>query len=274
MTNGKTVEDVRNYWNDRPCNIRHSNKDIGTKEYFDEVEKRKYFVEPHIPGFAEFDKWEGKKVMEVGCGLGTDTISFLRAGARVTAVDLSKESVKMAEKRAHVFGLHDQVDFYVANAEKLDEIVPVKQYDLVYSFGVIHHTPHPEVVVEKIKKYLPKGGTFKIMVYYKFSWKVLWIIMRYGKFQFWKIKELVPKYSEAQVGSPVTYYYSRKEVKKLLEGFEIKDIFVDHIFPFSIPEYKKYEYKKVWYFRFMPKSLFRLLERSFGWHLCVTAIKK
>src|SRR3954467_282070 len=96
---------VQDYWNRRPCNIRHSNMPVGTKEYFDEVEARKYFVEPHIPGFAQFERWRGKRVMEVGCGIGTDTINFARAGAQVTAVDLSSESLAVAQKRAETYGL-------------------------------------------------------------------------------------------------------------------------------------------------------------------------
>ncbi len=270
----KSIEDVRKYWNIRPCNIRHSNKNIGTVEYFDEVEKRKYFVESHIPMFAEFDKWSNKKVLEIGCGIGTDTINFLKKGATVTAVDLSEESLKIAKERARIFNFENKVTFYCVNAEELSSTVPTEKYDLIYSFGVIHHTPNPERVIGELHKYLKPGGTLKIMVYYKFSWKILWIIMRYGKFQFWRIKELVPKYSEAQVGSPVTYYYSKKDAKNLLRGFKIKNIFVDHIFPYSIPEYKEYKYKKVWYFRFMPNLIFRVLEKVFGWHLCITAIKE
>src|SRR5207344_631505 len=71
-----SIQTVQEYWDARPCNIRHSDKPVGSREYFDEVEKRKYFVEPHIPGFAEFARWSGKRVLEVGCGIGTDTISF------------------------------------------------------------------------------------------------------------------------------------------------------------------------------------------------------
>src|SRR6266478_6116636 len=135
---------VRDYWNERPCNIRHSTAPVGTKEYFDQVEARKYFVEYHIPGFAEFERWRGKKVLEIGCGIGTDTINFARHGARVTAVDLTEKSLAVARQRVKVSGFEDAVQFYQADAEQLSDYVPVEKYDLVYSFGVIHHTPHPE----------------------------------------------------------------------------------------------------------------------------------
>lgn len=268
---GKTVEDVRAYWNSRPCNIRHSPRDAGSREYFDEVEARKYHVEPHIPLFAEFGRWQGRKVLEIGCGIGTDTINFARAGARVTAVDLSDESLAMARKRAEVFGLQDRITFYQANAERLSETVPVEQYDLVYSFGVIHHTPRPENVVREIRKYMGPESVFKMMVYNRYSWKVLWILLKYGKGAFWRLDELVARYSEAQTGCPVTYSYSRESVKKLLDGFRVTNTMVDHIFPYAIPEYKRYEYKKVWYFRMIPAEVFRGFEKIAGWHLCVDA---
>src|SRR6476646_992245 len=123
------IQHVRSYWNARPCNIRHSVQPVGTKEYFDEVEKRKYFVEPHIPSFAQFDNWKGKRVLEVGCGIGTDTVSFARAGAFVTAVELSDQSLTLAQQRAKVFGLDRQIKFYQANAEELSAVVPVESYD-------------------------------------------------------------------------------------------------------------------------------------------------
>ena len=62
------IAQVRDFWNRRPCNIRHSSRPIGEQEYFDEVEARKYFVQPHIPGFAAFFQWSGKCVLEVGLG--------------------------------------------------------------------------------------------------------------------------------------------------------------------------------------------------------------
>jgi ubiquinone/menaquinone biosynthesis C-methylase UbiE len=268
-----TVEQVRNYWDQRPCNIRHSPKPLGTREYFDEVEARKYFVEPHIPRFAEFERWRGKRVLEIGCGIGTDTVSFARHGAMVTAVDLSPQSLELARRRVGVYGLHDHVRFYSGSAEELSSIVPVESYDLIYSFGVIHHTPHPERVVEQIRKYAKPGTVIKLMVYYRPSWKVFWILMGYGKGRFWRLKELVAQYSEAQTGCPVTYTYTREEGRRLVEssGFRLTDTFVDHIFPYRIPEYVKYEYVKAWPWSWTPNPAFRWMERHFGWHLCLTA---
>src|SRR5207302_8520755 len=149
-----------------------------------------------------------------------------------------------------------------------DYVAP-EQYDLVYSFGVIHHTPHPEAVLEEIRKFTGPGSTLKIMVYNRWSWKVLWILFVYGGGRFWKLDRLIADYSEAQTGCPVTYSYSRREGRRLLQshGFQVTDVMVDHIFPYRIPEYVKYQYRLVWYFRWMPRALFRSLERLWGWHL-------
>src|SRR5437868_8267707 len=163
------IGQVQQYWNSRPCNIRHSAKQIGSREYFDEVEARKYFVEPHIPAFADFPRWRGKRVLEIGCGIGTDTINFARHGALVTAVDLSEQSLAIARERAKVFGLSDRISFVQANAEQLSSVLPIGKYDLVYSFGVIHHSPHPGGVLAEARRYLERGGKVKLMVYHRHS---------------------------------------------------------------------------------------------------------
>ena len=116
-----SINDVEKFWDDRPCNIRHSKKSIGTKEYFNEVESRKYFVEPHIPVFAEFSKWKGKKVLEIGCGIGTDSINFVKAGADLTCVELSDTSLDLCKRRFDVYGF--KANFYKANSEELSKVV-------------------------------------------------------------------------------------------------------------------------------------------------------
>ena len=267
------IQQVREYWDARPCNIRHSPLPVGTQEYFDEVEQRKYFVEPHIPRFAEFSRWGDKRVLEVGCGIGTDTINFARWGAKVTAVDLSRESLKLAAQRAKVCGISDGIKFHQANAERLTDMVTFADYDLVYSFGVLHHTPNQDRALKEIAEYVAPGGTLKLMVYHRWSWKAFWILATYGKFQFWKLNKLIAQHSEAQTGCPVTHTYTRRGIRQMIErcGLRVVDMRVEHIFPWRIPEYVRYEYVKEWYFAWMPDWLFRWLEHLFGWHLCVTA---
>lgn len=269
-----SVEAVREYWDRRPCNVRHSPQPIGSREYFDQVEARRYFVEPHIPRFADFPRWKGKRVLEIGCGIGTDTVAFARAGATVTAVDLSEESLALAAKRVAVYGLEDRVTLIPANAERLSDAVPAAPYDLVYSFGVIHHTPHPEAVLDQVRaSYVSPDSTIKLMLYHRHSWKVLGILLREGHGAVWKLRELIARHSEAQTGCPITYSYTRSEARRLLQshGFRVEDLNVDMIFPYRIPDYVQYRYVKEWYFRVMPDAIFRALERTLGWHLCVTA---
>lgn len=268
------IQHVAAFWDRHPCNIRHSPSEVGTQRYFDEVEARKYFVEPHIPRFAEFARWRGKRVLEIGCGIGTDTINFARHGAWITALELSERSLEIARQRATVYGLEDRIRFYHANAEAMARVVPVEPYDLVYSFGVIHHTPNPEHVIDQIKSYVRAGSTVKLMVYHRYAWKVLWIILKYGRGQFGRMPELVARYSEAQEGCPVTFTFTKREIGQLLHrhGFRVTEMRADHIFPYRIPDYVQHRYTQVWYFRWMPRPVFRWLERHFGWHLCVTAV--
>jgi 2-polyprenyl-3-methyl-5-hydroxy-6-metoxy-1,4-benzoquinol methylase len=269
----KSIADVQQYWDARPCNIRHSTKPVGSKEYFDEVEARKYFVEPHIPAFAEFERWEGKRVLEVGCGIGTDSINFARAGADLTAVELSSESLRIAAQRAEVMGVADRIRFLEANAEELTATLTDEPYDLVYSFGVIHHTPRPERALAEMRALVTPGGTLKLMVYHRRSWKVFWIVAGQGHGRFWKTDELVAEHSEAETGCPVTFSYTRGEARELVEtsGFRVQDLRVDHVFPYRIRDYVQYRYVREPYFRWMPEPVFRAFERRFGWHLLVTA---
>jgi 2-polyprenyl-3-methyl-5-hydroxy-6-metoxy-1,4-benzoquinol methylase len=268
------TERVREYWNRRPCNLRHSPAPIGTREYFDQVEARKYFVEPHIPGFAQHERWAGKRVLEIGCGLGTDTMNFLRAGARVTAVDLSSKSLELARQRAQVYGVADRVQFVEADAERLAEFVRPEPYDLVYSFGVIHHSPHPERILDQLRRhFVGPGSVLKLMVYHRHSLKVAGLVLSEANGAWWRLDEAVAKQSEAQTGCPVTYSYSRRGFGELLarHGFEVEGMFVDHIFPYRVRDYVEYRYIKAFPYRLLPEPAMRALERRFGWHLCATA---
>lgn len=263
------IQAVKDYWNARPCNIRHSTKEVGSAEYFNEVEQRKYFVEPHIPAFADFARWKDKSVLEIGCGIGTDTINFARAGAQVTAIDVSEESVAIAKQRAKVFGLEDRITFYVGNAEELLSMLG-GTFDLIYSFGVIHHTPNPKKVIDNMGCFLKDDGEIRIMVYNRLSTKTFALT----KGRIWN-DALVAKQSEAQYGCPITYTYTKSQFAKLLsyknldEDFKIESMSIDHIFMYDVKKYVNYEYEKLLRYRYLPAKLSRWLERHFGWHLMV-----
>ncbi len=266
------IETVREFWDRRPCNIRHSDKEINTKEYFDEIEKKKYFVEPHISKFAEFIKYKGKKVLEIGCGVGTDSINFTRAGAKLSIIELSSNSLEICKKRFKVFNL--KADFFLGNSEELSSILPIEKFDLVYSFGVIHHTPNPEKAIREIKKYMSSGSELKLMLYSKFSYKLFRIMKETNQWDFGKMNELIAKYSEAQTGCPVTYTFTFDEIRELLHGFKIEEMYKRHIFPYKIEPYKKHQYIVDDCFKDMNKHNFKQMEKDLGWHTLIKAIKE
>lgn len=254
-----TISDVRLYWDQRPCNIRHSDHAVGTREYFDQVEQRKFFAEPHIRDFSDFAAWNGKSVLEIGCGIGTAAVNFARSGARYTGIELSEVSLELARKRFEVYGLSGK--FYHGNAEELQSFLPIDRYDLVYSWGVLHHTPDPDRVIQHIKSYLAKDGMLKIMVYARNSWKNFMITAGLDQ-------------PEAQSGCPLARVYDATEIESLLgRDFEINQIKQDHIFPYEIESYKRKQYQLQPWFQSMPADMFRVLEHNLGWHLMITATR-
>lgn len=259
MSNGKpSLKEVQDFWNARPCNLRHSNAPVGTKQYFDEVEERKYFVEPHIPGFADFPNWAGKRVLEIGCGMGTDATNFARNGAIYTGVELSSESLNLAKQRFEVFGLSGR--FIEGNAEEIDQLLKGETFDLIYSFGVLHHTPNLENALKGIHTLMHAKSVFKMMVYAENSWKSAMI--KAGLDQ-----------PEAQYGCPIANTYTDHEITETLKksGFSLVSIAQDHIFPYVVEEYKKYNYVRESWFQNMPQEVFGAIEKELGWHLLITS---
>lgn len=243
----------REFWDKRPCNVRHSGAERGTKQYFEEVSRRRYFVEPHVRGFADFEHWRHKRVLEIGCGIGTDAASFVEAKAHYTGVELSPKSLEIARQRFKVCGLFGKL--HCGNAELLSEVIPAdKQYDLVYCWGVLHHTPYPERVVEQVKQCMGAGSEFRLMVYARNSWKRTMIDAGLDQY-------------EAASGCPLARTFSKADLATLLDGFEITEMRQDHIFPYRVEDYVNYEYVREPWFEAMAPEMFRSLEQNFGWHL-------
>ena len=112
--------------------------------------------------------------------------------------------------------------------------------------------------------FLAPGGTLKLMVYHRYSWKAFSVVMSYGRGAFWNLDRIIAQHSEAQEGCPVTYAYTKRQLQALIEGAgcRIQELFVDHIFPWRIPAYVQYRYEKVWHFRIVPATYFPLARNS------------
>jgi SAM-dependent methyltransferase len=174
----------------------------------------------------------------------------------------------ITKNRVKVYGYDAEIKF--ANAEELSNYLDIKKkYDLIYSFGVLHHTPNPTLAFQQVKNFMNEDSEFRLMLYHKGAFKVLQILEEYN-FDYSKADIFIAKHSEAQTGCPVTYTYSKNEIIQILDsiGFEIIDLKVSHIFPYRIDEYRKYEYVKeeIWN---MPDETFNEFQSRYGWHLLI-----
>src|SRR5207253_747698 len=159
-------ERVRAFWQANPCGVKFADAEPGTRLFYERVEEHRYRTEWHIPEAANFQGARGKQVLEIGCGLGTDGAQFAQAGADYTGVDLTEAAIELARKRFELFGL--QGNFQTADAEKLD--FADDTFDIVYSHGVLHHTPATDAAIREIHRVLKPGGQAVVMLYHRDSY--------------------------------------------------------------------------------------------------------
>lgn len=253
----KKLKDIKSYWNRQPCNINHSNESSLNKKYFTEVKKKKYYVEKHILKFADFKKYNNKNVLEIGCGIGTDAMEFIKCGAKYIGIDYSDESIRICKKRTEVLKLTKKNPiFIVDNCEELTKVKNLKKkFHLIYSFGVLHHTENMQKAFNQIYKIADKNTEIKIMLYAKNSYK---------KFL---LNDTNYRY-EAQKGCPVVHTVSDDDVNNLIKKkFKIIEKYQDFIFPYKITPYKNNKFIKIDHFKVMHKKIFNLLQKNIGEHM-------
>jgi SAM-dependent methyltransferase len=161
------------YWSANQPGFRFSDHIPGTPEFFDEVERHRYGLEPHIPELVQFPRWSGQDVLEAGCGIGTDAVQFARGGARYTGLDASPTAIELARQRFALEALPGA--FLTGSATALP--FPDESFDLVYSHGVIHHIPDTGAAVREFHRVLRPGGHALVMVYHRRSVNYLLNIM-------------------------------------------------------------------------------------------------
>ena len=194
-------DEVTSFWNDASCGETLLLEQVD-KEGYELQSLERYTLEPEIESFAEFDRFAGKRVFEIGVGLGADHQRFAENGALLTGIDLTERAVEHTRKRFDYAGLKS--DVRVADAEKLE--VDDDSCDLVYSWGVIHHSPDTPQIINEIFRILKTGGRAKIMIYHKWSVVGLMLWLRYGLLAFRPQLSLSDIYSQ-QLESPGTKAY-------------------------------------------------------------------
>lgn len=248
---------IKRYWNAQPCNIKHSTAEPNTPEFFQQVSARRYRVEPHIPEFAGFHLWQGKRVLEVGCGIASDGEEFAKNGAEYVGIDYSDQSVEVARKRFEVMELEGE--FHNIDASNPDAMAKLGKFDLVYSYGVIHHFPAIDTIIENIRTVLNPGGEFRFMVYAKNSWKQAMIYKGLDQY-------------EAQAGCPYAKSFTKEEIPELLgNGWHVERVRQDHCFMYNVDAYKDGRYELEPWFAAMPDAMREAVREYLGWHLLVKA---
>lgn len=259
---------TRDQWSANPCGA-HVAGDLafGTREYFDAIEKHRYVIyAPWMKQAIGFDRYAGKRMLEVGFGTGTDLLQFARGGAIVTGVDLTPRSIEIARRRFEVYGLTGE--FAIGDGETLS--FPDASFDAVYSFGVLHHTPDTPHAVSEIHRVLKPGGTAIVMLYHRASlYYLVSIILKHGLLRGELLKDTPEEimsrhveYSDTE-GRPLVKAYTRSEARRMFSKFHECDVQVNQL--------TRRELRPIG--RFLPETLFQWLARDFGWNLLITATK-
>jgi SAM-dependent methyltransferase len=290
----KAVATTVPFWKDAQPGFRFTRHEPGTPAFFRDVERHRYTLEPHIPEFARFDAWRGADVLEVGCGLATDASRFARGGARYTGIDVTDRAIELARRRFALEGLDGA--FLRADATRLP--FPNESFDLVYSYGVLHHISDTEAAVQEIHRVLRIDGTALVMVYHRgslnYRFNILVVrrllaatlvvpaaeailrriapadpemvtghkeLLRIHGLRYFTDTALFLSNNTDGPGNPLSKVYSRREARHLFRSFSDIDVQTRYL---NLRLYPKGD-------RLAATRLARRLERSIGWHLCIHA---
>jgi SAM-dependent methyltransferase len=221
-TQDQVKGEVRAYWEDEPCGTGHASAQEGTPEFFAQISAERDALEPFIADYADFASTRGQKVLEIGVGAGSDFIRFVRAGADATGVDLTAHAIALVRRRLELEGI--TADLRQADAERLP--FPDASFDVVYSWGVLHHTPDSDRAIAEAQRVLKPGGRLCVMLYARHSW------VAYGFWVRFALLKGSPRRSLADVlashmESKGTRAYTRAELRERFGGLE--GLRVEHV---------------------------------------------
>lgn len=262
-------ERAREQWDQDPCGAEYVREhELGTREFFDEVERYRYVeYAPWMPRTMEFERFAGARLLEIGCGMGSDLLQFARGGAHCVGIDLTPRSVEITR---HRFALYETPGaFMISDGEHLP--FPDESFDVVYSNGVLHHTPDTAGAVREVHRVLRTGGVAKVMLYHRNSLNYwIEIVLRRGVLgaEFLRgrsaedIMSRVIEFSDHDA-RPLVKVYSRNEARELFSLF--KDVKVE------VEQLTRAELRFL--SPLVSESMFARLRKRIGWNVIITAIK-
>jgi 2-polyprenyl-3-methyl-5-hydroxy-6-metoxy-1,4-benzoquinol methylase len=264
---------TKNVWGTNPAGWTHaSNQEKGTKVFFDRVLTKRFSEEcPWLPALVNFASYKDKKVLEIGSGAGYDAYQFCKNGADYTGIDLVPENRILAKKHLSFYDYEPKI--LEMDAEKMQLF---EKFDLIYSFGVLHHIPHIELALTHSFDHLKDNGKVLFIVYNKHSiayWLGVylnWIIR--GRFFYETLAYSLGRVE--QVGSlerPLVRVYTKKSFCDLLKqaGFCPISVKIRKLERHDLPFYRVLKYV----YHFIPESVLEKMSRRWGWYLCVDAVK-
>ncbi len=266
------LKEVEEYWDSRSPGLSHSEHEAGTAEFFADIERERYgdiYKYRYLPEVGEFDRHPGEEVLEVGVGLGTDLLQFAQNGSNVHGIDLTSGAVDLTRRRFELAGL--DADLKQASFTK----IPFEddRFDLVYSFGVLHHSQETQEGIDEILRVLKPGGRAIIMLYHKgFKYYVrklfLYGVLR-GELLRKSPQEIVNRHSEDFGESPLTRVFSRRGARAMFgryEGLSMRCYRLDDYVPFRGRPVSPSR-------RLLPGPAYRALENLLGWNLVIKGTK-
>lgn len=289
--------DSEDFWSGYQPGFRFARAPVGTRMFFDEVTAQRYETEPHIPEVVQFERWPGTKVLEAGCGIGTDGAEFAAAGAHYTGLDASPTALGVARRR---FELEDLDGNFVQGSVTQ---LPFRDasFDLVFSHGVIHHVEDTAAAVREFYRILRPGGVALVMVYHRtsFNYYVTLMGLRRALVSLLLLPGAIPAVSRA-TGEPQHVLFGHKRLlsqhglryladRKLFlsnntdgPGNPLSKVYTKSEFLRLVPPEAKDVRTEVRYLnlrlypggsRFARTRVGTRLERIAGWHLYVRFVK-
>jgi len=167
------LADVHTFWNTEACGTHFVGTAPSEREFYEKFREHRYRTEWHIPELVPFASAQGKKVLEIGIGNGADGAMFALNGGAYTGADLTEAALEATRKHFAVLGLPGE--FRKENAEQLT--FADGSFEIVYSHGVLHHTPNTQRAIDEVWRVLAPGGQAIIMLYHKHSFNYFVRIM-------------------------------------------------------------------------------------------------